>query len=119
MKKILLYCLTAVLAVPALAGDISGTVKVGSSTRQYKGYLPSNLGENQPLLISCHGMNQDAAYQKGMLDINSVADKGKFLTIFPEGEGKSWDISGDKDINFMKALIDAMVEKYKIDRNRV
>ena len=119
MKKILLFCLTAMLAVPALAGDISGTVKVGSSTRQYKGYLPSNLGENQPLLISCHGMNQDAAYQKGMLDINSVADKGKFLTIFPEGEGKSWDISGDKDINFMKALIDAMVEKYKIDRNRV
>lgn len=119
IRKFFLLLLLAVLAVPALAGDISGTVKVGGATRSYKGYVPKDLGENQPLLISCHGMNQDAAYQKNMLAIESVADKGKFLTIFPEGEGKSWDIGGDKDINFMKALIDEMVVKYKIDRNRV
>ena len=93
-------------------------LKVGGTEREYKIYVPKNLGAKRPLLISCHGMNQDAAYQMGMLDIQSVADTAKFVTVFPEGIGKSWDLSGNRDINFMLALIDEMVEKYDIDRGR-
>lgn len=121
MKKILLFCLAVVLALPALAGDFSGNITVNGVKRDYIGYVPSNLGENQPLLISCHGYQQDAPYQKNMLDIKSVADAGKFVTVFPNGLGspRAWDISGNQDINFMKALIDEMEAKYKIDRNRV
>ena len=94
-------------------------ITVNGTQRSYIVYAPKNLGTNRPLLISCHGMNQDANYQKGMLVIESVADTAKFLTVFPEGIDKSWDIGGDRDINFVKALIDEMVAKYKIDRNRV
>lgn len=94
-------------------------LKVGGTEREYKIYVPKDLGAKRPLLISCHGMNQDAAYQMGMLDIKSVADTAKFVTVFPEGISKSWDISGNRDINFMLALIDEMVEKYDIDRGRV
>ena len=95
------------------------TITVNGTVRNYIVYVPANLGENRPLLISCHGMNQDAAYQKGMLQIESVADTAKFVTVFPNGIDKGWDIGGDRDINYVKALIDAMVSKYKIDRNRV
>ena len=101
--------------VPAVADNIT----VGGTQRSYIVYAPRNLGQNRPLLISCHGMNQDANYQKCMLAIESVADTAKFLTVFPEGIDKSWDISGDRDINFITALITAMVNKYQIDRNRV
>ena len=94
-------------------------LKVGGTEREYKIYVPKDLGAKRPLLISCHGMNQDAAYQMGMLDIKSVADTAKFVTVFPEGISKSWDISGNRDINFMLAIIDEMVEKYDIDRGRV
>ena len=94
-------------------------LKVGGTEREYKIYVPKDLGAMRPLLISCHGMNQDAAYQMGMLDIKSVADTAKFVTVFPEGIGKSWDLSGNRDINFMLAIIDEMVEKYDIDRGRV
>ena len=94
-------------------------IKVGGTQREYKIYVPKNLGEKRPLLISCHGMNQDAAYQMNMLDIKSVADTAKFVTVFPEGLDKSWDISGNRDINFVLALIDKMVEQYDIDRGRV
>ena len=94
-------------------------LKVGGTEREYKIYVPKDLGAKRPLLISCHGMNQDAAYQMGMLDIKSVADTAKFVTVFPEGISKSWDITGNRDINFMLALIDEMVEKYDIDRGRV
>ena len=94
-------------------------LKVGGTEREYKIYVPNDLGANRPLLISCHGMNQDAAYQMGMLDIKSVADTAKFVTVFPEGINKSWDISGNRDINFVLAIIDEMVDKYDIDRGRV
>ena len=94
-------------------------IKVGGTEREYKIYVPKNLGEKRPLLISCHGMNQDAAYQMNMLDIKSVADTAKFVTVFPEGISKSWDLDGNRDINFVLALIDKMVDDYDIDRGRV
>ena len=116
MKRNLILALFAVAAMlPGKAENIT----VNGTQRNYIVYAPKNLGENRPLLISCHGMNQDANYQKGMLVIESVADTAKFLTVFPNGIDKSWDISGNRDINFITALIDKMVTQYKIDRNRV
>jgi poly(hydroxyalkanoate) depolymerase family esterase len=115
-----LYILSFLLLLGILSGQAqSGTVTVNGTKRSYIAYVPKNLDENRPLLISCHGMNQDAAYQRNMLQIERVADTAKFVTVFPEGIDRSWDISGDRDINFMKALIDEMVSKYQIDRNRV
>ena len=116
MKRNLILALFAVAAMlPGKAENIT----VNGTQRNYIVYAPKNLGENRPLLISCHGMNQDANYQKGMLVIESMADTAKFLTVFPNGIDKSWDISGNRDINFITALIDKMVTQYKIDRNRV
>lgn len=101
--------------MPMMAVDIV----VDNIRRNYQVYVPKNIGADRPLLISCHGMNQDAAYQRGMLQIESIADTAKFVTVFPNGIDKGWDISGDRDIRFMLALIDEMVDKYSIDRNRV
>ena len=116
MKKLsLLLFYLSLFTSPAFAGEIV----VDNISRNYIEYIPKNLGENRPLLISCHGMNQDAAYQKGMLQIESIADTAKFVTVFPNGIDKSWDISGDRDIKYVLALIDEMATKYKIDRNRV
>lgn len=116
MKK-----LSAILLALALmqTPSWSETLKVDNTTRSYVVYAPANLGTGRPLLISCHGMNQDANYQKGMLQIESVADTAKFVTVFPEGINKGWELNGDKDLKFMEAIIDAMVSKYGIDRNRV
>ena len=107
MKKILLTLVVALIAATASALD-SKTIKVNGTTRKYLQYMPKGVGKNAPLLISCHGMNQDANYQSEMLKIESVADTALFITVFPQGEGNSWDISGTKDINFILALIDKM-----------
>lgn len=116
MKRLFLLLLLFATSATALQAE---NITVGGTSRNYIVYVPKNLGEGRPLLISCHGMNQDAAYQKGMLTIESVADTAKFVTVFPNGIDKGWDISGNRDINFVLALIDEMVDKYKIDRNRV
>ncbi|MBQ1667169.1 MAG: hypothetical protein II063_04265 [Prevotella sp.] len=112
------------LLVLAFVGSLqtkaqSYTITVGGIQRNYIVYVPKNLGEKRPLLISCHGMNQDAAYQKNMLQIESIADTAKFVTVFPNGIDKGWDIGGDRDINFVKALINEMIAKYNIDPNCV
>ena len=103
----------------SLAASAQSTMTVDGKQRNYVTYVPENLGTNRPLLISCHGMNQDANYQKGMLKIETVADTAKFVTVFPNGINKGWDIGGDQDIHFVLAIIDKMVDQYKIDRNRV
>ena len=115
MKRIFTLFTLLSLLLPAAAIDIV----VNNTTRNYLVYAPQNLGDNRPLLISCHGMNQDAAYQKGQLKIESIADTAKFVTVFPNGIDKRWDISGSTDIDFVLALIDKMAEQYHIDRNRV
>ena len=99
--------------------NISGKITMGATTREYLGYVPKNLGLKRPLLISCHGMNQDAPYQKGMLQIESVADTAKFVTVFPQGINNSWDLNGRKDINFILKIIEKMVEQYDIDPGKV
>ena len=115
MRRILFVLLSLLSFVSAQADDIT----VDGTKRNYIVYAPSNLGSKRPLLISCHGMNQDAAYQKGMLQIESVADTAKFVTVFPNGIDHSWDLSGERDLRFMRVLIDEMVKRYDIDRNKI
>ncbi len=115
MRKFTIFLLALMSLFTAKAEDIT----VNGTKRNYLVYAPKNLGAKRPLLISCHGMNQDAPYQKNMLQIESVADTAKFVTVFPNGIDKSWDLGGDKDLNFMKAIIEEMVKKYDIDRNKV
>ncbi len=118
MKRYLLTIITLAVCL-CYTAKAQKYITVDGVQRNYLEYVPKNLGTNRPLLISCHGMNQDAAYQKGMLKIETVADTAKFVTVFPNGINKGWDLSGDKDLNFVKALIDKMVTDYSIDRNKV
>ena len=121
MKKLLLTLFLSALLLPTQADEMV----VDGTTRNYIVYAPQNLGNKRPLLISCHGMNQDANYQKGMLSIESIADTAKFVTVFPNGIGnadgsnRGWDISGNRDINYVLAIIDKIVEQYDIDPKRV
>ena len=100
-------------------------ITVNGTSRSYNVYAPKNLGENRPLLIFCHGYSQDAnwmqnnEFKNDNVSMEAVCDTAKFVVVFPNGIDKSWDTSGDRDINFVKAIIDKMVTQHKIDRNRV
>ena len=123
MKQLFLTMLLLLAAGtrPALADNLT----VGGQTRSYNVYAPKNLGENRPLLIFCHGYNQDAnwmqnsEFKNDKVSMEAVCDTAKFVVVFPNGIDKAWDTSGDRDINFIKAIIDKMVTQHKIDRSRV
>lgn len=120
-QTILLLLLFMVGLMPAKADNIT----VDGTSRSYNVIVPNNLGEGRPLLIFCHGYNQDAGWMQNSefkdnnVSMEAVCDTAKFVCVFPNGINKSWDTSGDRDINFIKAIIDKMVTQHKIDRNRV
>jgi poly(3-hydroxybutyrate) depolymerase len=113
----------AIMVLPFLQPFYSSaqmtTISVGGANRSMLVYAPTGLAQNRPLLISMHGLNQDIAYQKQQTNWEQVADTGKFVVVYPQGESNSWDISGQKDINFILAIIESMVTRYNIDRTRV
>jgi poly(3-hydroxybutyrate) depolymerase len=123
MKKLLLSAFCVVLLFFCLPVSISAynldNVQVGSATRTMITYVPSNLPAGRPLIISMHGSNQDPTYQKDHSMLEEVADTAKFAVVYPTGINNNWDLSGNSDINFILAIIDNMVSRYKIDRNRV
>ena len=122
MKPTLLLIFLLIAGLLPMKAD---NITVGGTNRTYNVIVPKNLGENRPLLIFCHGYNQDAnwmqnsEFKNDQVSMEAVCDTAKFVCVFPNGIGKAWETSGDRDINFIKAIIEKMVTQHKIDRNRV
>ena len=122
MKQNFLLLLLLIAGIASVKAD---NITVNGTSRSYNVIVPKNLGENRPLLIFCHGYNQDANWMQNSefkndnVSMEAVCDTAKFVCVFPNGIDKSWDTSGDRDINFIKAIIEKMVTQHKIDRNRV
>lgn len=93
--------------------------KVDNTTRKMLVYAPSTIVPGRPLLISMHGYNQDIAYQQNQTKWELIAKENNFVVVYPGGINNAWDISGMTDINFILAIIDEMVVRYGIDRDRV
>ena len=126
MKTQLMLLLAASFAFAQWGGGGGGKTlndyqKKSVSGREIHVYAPSGLKENSPLLISCHGMDQDPNYQQSNTHWEAVADTAGFVVVYPRGgTGMStWDISGDKDTKWMTEIIDQMYTDYKIDKKRV
>ena len=119
MRQIQTIMLGLFLLSNAFGAPISENIMVGTTSRNMLTHAPSGIEKNSPLLISMHGMNQDAPYQQGMAHWEDVADTARFVAVYPNGINKSWDISGTRDIDFILAIIDTMYNRHQIDRNRV
>lgn len=119
------YFLTLLLLLAGLMPAKADNITVNGQQRSYNVYAPKNLGENRPLLIFCHGYNQDAnwiqnsEFKNENVSMEAVCDTAKFVVVFPNGIDRAWDIGGDRDINFVKAIIEKMASQYNIDRNRI
>ncbi|MCR5377491.1 MAG: carbohydrate binding domain-containing protein [Fibrobacter sp.] len=124
MRIFLLLFIAATLSFAQWGGGgktLNDYKKMSVSGREIHVYAPSGLAANSPLLISCHGMDQDPNYQQSNTHWEAVADTAGFVVVYPRGgTGMStWDISGDKDTKWMLEIIDQMVKDYQIDTKRV
>ena len=114
------HCALSLVTLMGLTGlSFADNINVNGTNRDMLVYAPKNIEKNRPLIIQMHGYNQDAAYQKNAAKWEPVADTGRFVVVFPNGQNKAWDTGGDKDLNFIKAIINEMNTKYGIDKKRV
>ncbi len=122
MKQAILFLFMLMGGFLSVKAD---NITVNGTSRSYNVIVPKNLGENRPLLIFCHGYNQDANWMQNSefkndnVSMEAVCDTAKFVCVFPNGIDRAWDTGGDRDINFIKAIIERMVTLHKIDRNRI
>ena len=133
MKKLitLLFLLLTFLGIEqSHAAKFSGlkSIQSGGTTRQYYLYVPDYLKSNRPLMISCHGMNQDYQYQMEQTQWPLVADTANFVVAYPVGIAGSawntsystgWDVEGMTDVNFMLDIIKDVKASYQIDDTQV
>ncbi len=118
-SNLTLFIGLGLIGLPIISNAQSTTIQVGGVTRNMIVYSPANLGQNRPLVISLHGLNQDAPYQQSTAKWEQVADTAKFVVVYPNAINKSWDINGNTDINFILAIIDNMKTRFNVDLNRV
>ncbi|MBR5971774.1 MAG: carbohydrate-binding protein, partial [Paludibacteraceae bacterium] len=103
-----------------LTGVTTGRyVDIKVQNRTVSIYAPNNAHANRPLMISCHGMNQDIEYQRGKTQWEKVADTADFIVAYPSSVGTTWEINGTSDTDYLIAIIEELHKTHKIDLTRV
>lgn len=114
------YC-SAVLMLVSLSASVfaqSKSMQIAGVSRKYIVHAPSNL-TNPPLVLNIHGYDMDAASEQSYTKMDQVADREKFIVVYPEALNRAWDLSGPNDYAFILAIIDSIDAKYNIDKNRI
>lgn len=107
------------------------TLELDGNTRSYRIYVPNSYtgSESVPLLFNFHGGGDDIASQIYLADMSPIADTANFIVVYPQaladpndGGSTNWihkNPTNVDDIYFVEAMINAINEDYKIDRDRV
>ena len=119
MKHLFTFCLAALAIASASAASSWEKIKVNGTNRDMKVYVPKDTPSGAALVIACHGMNQSAQWHDDNSKWAAVSDTAKFVLVFPEGIDHGWDISGNRDVDFVLAIIDKMEKDHNINTGRV
>ena len=107
----------------------NGSFVSSGEKREYLLYVPRSydLRRPTPLVISMHGAGLWGAAQKETSQWNDLADKRRFIVVYPSGVGgkgvRVWraepgpDLA--KDVRFISELIDTLRASYNIDSTRI
>lgn len=99
--------------------------------REYIIYIPENLPLNASLVVVAHGYTSSADNIMSYSGMNKVADKEKFLVVYPQGtsdlrENNFFNVGYDfhkesiiDDLDFIKKLIKKLVNEYTINPDHV
>ena len=81
-------------------------------------YVPAGVNK-PPVVYFVHGYGGSGAGFANDTKGNKVADREKFIAIYPSAVGGSWNMQDTSDYPFLEALLDTVDRRYKVDRERV
>lgn len=119
MKQLYAIFISSLTVASMSASTTWEKVNVNGSSRDIKVHVPENTPDGAALVIACHGMNQSADWHDSNSKWSAVSDTAKFVLVFPEGIDHAWDISGNRDVEFVGAIIDKMEKDHGISTGRV
>jgi polyhydroxybutyrate depolymerase len=110
--------------------DIREKITVDGFKREYIVHLPKGYEslDNIPLLIALHGRFGTGKQLMETSSFNKIADREGFIVVYPDGYRRSWadgrgrnpaEKKGVDDVKFIKVLIDEIITKYLIDKNKI
>lgn len=114
--------------------DPKFTLQHDGYEREYLVHAPKGIdsGQSLPLIFVIHGGGGKAEKMSGMMfhRFNQLADRDKFIVVYPQGIEKSWNDGRNSDaifsqkhdvddLGFFSKLIDKMISEYPVDPERV
>ena len=134
MKKLLILMMAVSCSMMLMAAKENKfyNLQVDGKTRSYLLYVPNNVKDSAPLVISLHGAGGVVTTTSHDPDFNSIADKDGFIVAYPQGlqttfpglggmQAPGWTSTGEEnfDTDFLKAVVEDIDSKYALDRKRL
>lgn len=98
-------------------------ITVDGETRYYRLHIPPDLEPHSlvPLLLVLHQFSDTAYGMEKLTRFNSLADKEKFIVVYPQGQWRIWKTEPlpNKDTHFLEVLIDELISKYPIHPDKI
>jgi polyhydroxybutyrate depolymerase len=119
---------------PSTTQPTSTSTTIVSLARGYSKFIPSSYSRNSsiPLVVLLHGYGSTGAQQESYMKFESVAEKNKFILVYPDGTidsvGRRFWNATDACCNFFSpvdddayllAVLKEMESSYSIDAKRI
>ncbi len=129
-------CWLAILTYASLAGECQTQTEqhltIDGLDRYYLMVVPTGLepGKKYPLVIILHGGGGQAKQVMDFCGFNPLAEKEKFLALYPNGYKKGWHdgriapkvdafAQNIDDVKFISTVIDQAAERFPVDNTRI
>ena len=134
MKKIITLMMAMSSTMMLMAAQVNKffNLTVSGKARTYLLYVPNNVQDNAPLVISLHGAGGVVSTTSHDPDFNSIADQEGFIVAYPQGlqttfpglggmQAPGWTSTGEEnfDTEFLKAVVEDIASRYTLDRQRL
>lgn len=121
-------------STPSTTPPTSTSTTISSLARAYSKFIPSSYSKDSsiPLVVLLHGYGSTGAQQESYMKFESVAEKNKFILVYPDGTIDSvgrrfWNatdaccsfFSQVDDDAYLLAILKEMESRYSIDAKRI
>src|SRR3989338_7551505 len=113
---------------PPTSQDPVKSISVNGVERRYLLHLPLSYEQSSgklPLVLFFHGGKSKGEGMDRLTGFNTEADRNNFVIVYPKGIDERWndgrgsELATADDVGFVRALIDQLVQDYRIDPTRV